>query len=315
MKGRACGVFFLLVGSVVAQLDGMSHRVRIRVVFSNGGCDGSMNVRLVARSGVAAEAATNEHCEADFNGIPDGTYHVSVSGRDFPDTDTVISTATGSTEFEVKVPRAGGDNMAPGASISAADLRIPAKAQKEFDRANELISRQDYAKAIQTLNHAIAIYPDYAAAYNNLGTIYSKLGDRAHEREALEKAISINDHLATAYMNLARMDMTAGDFASAEAELKKASSSDPLDGITLVLLAYSEFMEHHFDDAIATSRKAHTLESAHAFAHQVAARAFEQKRDDANAIAELELFLKEEPSGQRADSARKELASLQAIPR
>jgi hypothetical protein len=42
--------------------------------------------------------------------------------------------------------------------------------------------------------------------------------------------------------------------------------------------------------------------------------AFEQKRDAADAITELEQFLKEEPEGQRADIARKELAAVRAIP-
>lgn len=315
MMSRLCVVFFLLAGSMAAQLDGTSHRVRVRVDFANGGCDGSTHVRLVARSGAVAEAVPNERCEADFNSLADGTYHVNVSGRDFPDTESVITTATGATEFDVKIPRRTSDEMSKAASISAADLRVPPKAQKEFDKANELTARQDYTKAIQSLNHAIAIYPDYAAAYNNLGTIYSRLGDRAHEREALKKAVSLDGHLAAAYLNLARMDMAAGDFPGAEAELKRASSCDPRDGITMVLLAYSEFMERHYDDVIATGRQAHLLKSGHAYAHQVAARAFEQKREGANAIEELELFLKEEPTGERADSARKELATLQALPR
>jgi tetratricopeptide (TPR) repeat protein len=288
--------------------------VRVRVAFDNGGCESSTHVRLVSRSGAVAEAIPNERCGVDFNGIPDGTYHMSVSGKGFPDTESVVTTAMGSTEFEVKVPHAAENDLSMGASIAAADLRIPPKAQKEFDRANELTAKQDYTKAIQTLNHAIAIYPDYAAAYNNLGTVYSRLGDRAHEREALEKAISINDHLAPAYLNLARMDMAAGDFPNAVTELKKASSCDPLDGITMVLLAFSQFKDQHYDEAITTSRRAHVLASPHAYAHQVAARSFEQKRDGADAIAELELFLKEEPSGERADSARKERAALQAIP-
>jgi hypothetical protein len=45
----------------------------------------------------------------------------------------------------------------------------------------------------------------------------------------------------------------------------------------------------------------------------IAAKAFEQKRDVHGAIAELELFLKEEPAGERADQARKDLAVLRTI--
>ena len=74
-------------------------------------------------------------------------------------------------------------------------------------------------------------------------------------------------------------------------------------------------MDKHFDQVITASRKAHALQGTHAFAHQLAARAFEQKRDAAGAITELEQFLKEEPEGQRADIARKELTAVRAIPR
>ncbi len=119
------------------------------------------------------------------------------------------------------------------------------------------------------------------------------------------KAISVNDHFVLAYVNLGRMHIRAGDFPPQRSALDKASAFDPTDPMTLILLSYAEFMDQHFDEAIATSRKAHALEKSHAFVHRVAARAFEQKRDGANAIAELELFLKEEPTGPRAEAARK----------
>ena len=317
MTGREL-IVLLLAGSAVAQFDGVGHRLRVRVAFTNGVCDASTHVKLISHSGPVADATPNDQCEVDFGYVPDSTYHVSVSGQNIVDTDNIITTSAGSNDVEVKIKRAGeaerGADAPMSASVSAADLRVPAKAQKEFDKANELIARNDLPKAVDALNRSIALYPSYANAYNNLGVIYARLGDRARERDALNKAISINDHFAPAYVNLGRMNIATGDFASAETALNKAASYDPLDAMTFVLLAYSQFMAHHADEAIATSRIAHRLAGPHAFAHQVAARSFEQRREAANAIAELELFLKEEPSGPRADSARKELAQLQAIP-
>jgi tetratricopeptide (TPR) repeat protein len=116
-----------------------------------------------------------------------------------------------------------------------------------------------------------------------------------------------------AYVNLGRMHIHAGDFPAAESVLDKASALNPLDTMTLILLSYAEFMDQHFDEAIATSRKAHALEKPHAFVHRVAARAFEKKKEGVNAIAELELFLKEEPPGPRAEAARKELLTVEAV--
>jgi Flp pilus assembly protein TadD len=323
MKSRACVVILLLAGSASAQLDAGTtiHRLRVRVAFAKGGCDSSTNVRLMGRSGPVADMLTNDRCEADFVNVPVGTYHLIVSGQNFADTDTgsIMMDSTGSPEVEVKVRRTNESEQTQGASagplVSAADLAIPVKAQKEFNKANGLMAKRDLNGAVHDLNKAIEIYPAYAAAYNNLGALYAQLGDRTKEREALEKAVNINDHFAPAYVNLGKMNIASGNFAEAEFALNKASSLDPTDTMTLVLLTYVEFMERHFDPAIAIGRKAHTLSGPHAYAHQITARAFEQKREGVNAMAELNLFLKEEATGPRADAARKELAELQVIVR
>jgi regulator of sirC expression with transglutaminase-like and TPR domain len=55
------------------------------------------------------------------------------------------------------------------------------------------------------------------------------------------------------------------------------------------------------------------MDKSHAFVHRVAARVFEQNREGANAIEELELFLKEAPNSPGADAARKELETVKAV--
>ena len=318
MKVLGSVVLLVLLGTSLAQVDpgSLVHRLRVHLEFATGSCDRSAHVRLMSIAGPVNELAPNGNCDVEFDNIPVGTYHVNVSGVGFAPVDDIIAAENGTPDVDVKVKRtndADGIAALAGASVSAADLAIPAKAQKEFDKAQGWIDHQDFKKAIQALNQAIAIYPAYAGAYNNLGVVYSRMGDHDKEREALQKAISINDHFAPAYVNLGRLAISSGDFAGAENFLSKATSYDPMDPMTLVLLTYSEFMNKHYDLAIATARKAHTLQGTHAFTHQVAARAYEQKRDGVDAIAELDLFLKEEPSGQRADVARKELAQVQAI--
>ena len=220
-------------------------------------------------------------------------------------------------KFDVQVGRSKDLDrsfVVPGAAfVSAGDLAVPSRARKEVDKAVELMSKRELEPAIQRLNKAIAIYPPYAVAYNDLGVIYSRLGDLQREREALQKAVDLNDHYSLAYVNLGRMDIAAGNFASAESELDKASATDPTDSVALILLSYAEYMQQHFDPMIATARKAHALEKPHAFVHRAAARAFEQRGDAVEATAELEMFLKEEPAGPRADAVRRELEAVKAL--
>lgn len=203
----------------------------------------------------------------------------------------------------------------PLASISVADLSIPPRARKEFEKASELIQKREFQKALERLNRAIAIDPAFALAYNNLGVVYSHLGDSVSDRKALERAIALSDHFALAYENLGRLDITDADFSGAEAALQKASNFDPQNPVTLILLGYSELMQNHFDGAIATSQKAHALNQPHAFAHRIAARALEQEHQYPEAIAELKVCLAEEPAGSRADAARRELEIVQNLQR
>lgn len=320
---RMSVVFFLLLGSAAAQPDdGIPvPQVRVQVNFVNRVCDPSTHVTLMGESGPVADGAANDRCVVEFANVPAGSYSLNVSGQNFIDTNagSIHALTTGPSDFEVRVKRRSDPNGAYGLPVSSfvsvTDLEIPARARKELVKAGMLFARRDFTATVQKLNKAIAMYPAYAGAYNNLGVTYSRLGDDARSQDALQKAISINDHFAPAYVNLARLEIRAGDFPGAETMLAKAASFDPTNAMAFTLLAYSEFMAGHFDDAIVNSHKAHDLRAPHAVVHQVAARALKEKGRAEDAVAELELFLKEEPSGRRADDVRKELADLRARPR
>lgn len=207
-------------------------------------------------------------------------------------------------------------NLGPGysiATVSAADLSIPRRARVELQKANQLTAKGQLQKALQRLNRALAIDPDFAGAYNNLGVIYSLIGDSVNERKALERAVQLDDHCALAYLNLGRLQVASANYPGADLALRKASSLNPADPVSLILLSYSQLLQKHFDDAIATSQRAHALGKPHAFAHHLAARAFEGERQFTRAIAELKRCLEEEPTGSRADDARRELEIVQNL--
>jgi len=314
--GHACLAIVLLASSALAQFDTATVRhLKLRLKFTNGACDPTANVQLIGTSGPPLDGRPNEQCEVDFANLPSGTYRLEISGRGFAQTEEFVTATSGSTDLEVEIKGRSDQRtgMAAGPVVSAAALSIPAKALKEFDKSNALINRQNFSKAIESLNRAIAIYPSYAAAYNNLGAVYARLGDRDKEREALEKAIRVDGHFAAAYLNLGRMSIAANDFPAAEDALSQAVANNPADPIGLVLLSYCQLQDHHLDDAIASSHRAHALKGEHSSVHLIAAKAFERKRDATGAIAELELFLKEEPASERADQARKDLKILYAI--
>jgi len=311
----------LPVSELVAQRQGGNLHVYVTYPDDRAPTE-QMKVELISAStGMqAGETYTNDHGGAQFTNVPTGSYQLSVTGQNVEATvgdrfDVDPRKGTQSVFVRVKPIAVNGEANAAnagGPTISASDLRVPEGASKEFDKAAKLIAKQEWQKAIDPLNRAVALYPDYAEAYTNLGVVYARLGDSQKEREALQKAIAVNDHFAPAFVNLARLEIKDHNFAAAETHLKQATSIDPTDAQSLALLAQVQLLDHHYEDAIANAGKVHSLShKAYALVHYVAARACERLNRLPDAVAQFKLFLTEEPSGERATAARQEMAAIQ----
>lgn len=196
---------------------------------------------------------------------------------------------------------------------SAAELGVPANAAREFVKANRLMAKQEWKKAAERLRKGLAIYPNYAAAYNDLGAVYSQLGEIAQARAALRQAIALDDRLGSAYVNLGSLSFLDRDYPGAESLLTKAMSLRPAaNADELFLLAYAQLMDHHLDQAIETSHQGYPKFSRHASLHLVAAIAYEQQAKIADSMLQLRLYVSEEPTGPQAEKAQKSLAILEA---
>jgi tetratricopeptide (TPR) repeat protein len=312
----------LLTGSAAAQ--DRSGNLKVRITFTDGHpCNLRVQVRLMLSAGSTpvAENYADENGNIDFDDVAVGNYHLIVSGDGIVETDSGLFEVDNrkGTQFQtVMVKRTDevAQKKADGATVSVTDMNIPKSAHKLFAKASDSIAAQDWKKAIDQLNQAIAIYPQYVQAYTNLGVVYHRTGDRENERIALQKAISFNDHYAPAWVNMGWMAIAQQDYPSAETALDKAASLDPTNSQALLMLANVELMNLHYDQAIANCRKVHSMgQDPHALVHFIAARALEHESRLTDAAAELKIFLKEEPSGVRADAARKELANLEHLPR
>ena len=318
-------LLLLLSPSVQAQFAGRTTtstgNIHIYVVFDNDRHAGSnLLVRLMQGStGIpVASSFTNDIGQAQFSGVLVGNYHVLVSGDGIQDAESGVfeldNRKTTQTQYVTvhRVEASASNAMrSNGATVSAMELNVPEKARKEFDKANQDMARQDWKGALERLNKAVAIYPQYAAAYNNLGVLYSRLEDYVHEQEALEKAISLNDHFAPALENMGKLCLRQKKIPQAETLLEKAVSADPGNTSSLTLLAEAQYMNHHFDAAIASARQVHAVLHHPSFVHYIAARAWQQEGQQTEVLAEFKTFLQEEPSGPRADYVRADMAKIE----
>jgi Flp pilus assembly protein TadD len=267
-----------------------------------------------------AEGSVSGECTAEFSDVPAGRYRVTVRGADATNADDgeVEVNSVVAQDLEVRAKHTESSNpsswTAHATFISVKELGVPSHAAKEFEKASQLIAKQDWAKAAERLHKGLALYPRYAAGYNNLGAVYSHLGNNAQAREALQQAIALDDRLAPAYVNLGRLSFLENDYSNAESLLTRAMSLAPAENADeLFLLAYAQLTDHHLDQALQTSQQGHAAKlDHHAYLHLVAANAYEQQSKIADSMSELERYLNEEPNGPRAEQVRKALATFQA---
>lgn len=199
----------------------------------------------------------------------------------------------------------------PSGSISQLDLKSPWKARREYEKGYQFLMRKDLQAAIEHLAKSTAIYPNFVAAHNALGTAYLNLGQNEQARDEFVQAVSLDDHLPNSYLNLGCAQLTLKQYPQAEETLKKASAIAPLDLQLLTALVYGEFLNQDFPAVIATAGQVHDRKhQGAAMIHYFAAGAWEAQNKLPEAQHEMEILLQEDPKSSSADQFRKILDEI-----
>ncbi len=293
--------------------------VTIRAVLPDGksGPQG-LRVELDDARGMQLRAnVTDPSGEAHFGiALSEGNYQVVITGPSILDTSFSFQVhhREGSSLQIVQVrPKPPGNSapLASRATVSAVDLKIPANALKEFKRGTDAMARQDWGEAQKRLEKAIELYPNYVGAYNNLGVVFTKRGEAEKGQAAFEKAVAINSNYAPGYLNLARIASSQAKYPQPEEYLKKSVSLNPGNPEALFLLAQTEFVNQHYEDAIRDARAVHSLPHRdYAEAHYICAMALQATGRPDEAREEYKIFLAEDPDAPEAGQVRQRLQVL-----
>jgi Tfp pilus assembly protein PilF len=276
-----------------------------------------VEVELMSLSGVpVTQAFTQGDGRADFQAVPEGSYRVRVSGSGYitalTEPFTILHNEhmhTESVHISVK-PEA---EEKPNKLISAKELQIPEKARNLLEQAVQQFDRGAADDAIRSLRSAIATYPPYAQAYNNLGIVWISKDDAPAAMDAFQSALKADEKFVPAWINVARLRVRQHDLPQAQAALEQALTTEPLNPEALTMLANVQFYQGHYREAVETVNRLHAAPHAgFADAHLVAAEALQKTRMNRQAIEECQLFLKENPNSPRAEQVRGAIKMLEA---
>ena len=246
-------------------------------------------------------------CQAQF--VPEGPVSTSNIDRPAPSSLPAIGGQGPDFWFSMNQQRNRSQVQTPSGSVSALDIKAPAKARREYEKGYRLLARKDFNGAIEHFSKAISIYPDFVAAHNGLGSAYLDLGKPDQAREEFTRAVALDDHLPNSFLNLGCAELALNHYAAAEQAIQKASSMAPLDLQLATALAYAQLMNHDYPGAIATARQVHRgKHEGAAIVHYYAAAAWEAQNDQTQAERELQTLLLEDPKSPAAVQAKEILA-------
>jgi tetratricopeptide (TPR) repeat protein len=113
------------------------------------------------------------------------------------------------------------DNLVP-----VSQLRIPAKAIKEYDLARKALQQHDVQTSAGHLQKALHIYPDFIQAHLALGLRFIQLGDYQKALAEHEAALALDPRSALAHQELSFSLLLLNRIPEAESEARESLDLD-----------------------------------------------------------------------------------------
>src|SRR5262249_2521559 len=171
---------------------------------------------------------------------------------------------------------------------------MPKMARKEFERARKDANRNDCSGAATHFENGLRLFGNDAAALNDLGNCYRKLGDLDSAETAFKRAIALSDSVYIS-LKLTDMDESQELFREAEDVFTVAIRRSPEHGDAYYGLATFYFHQGLFEAAKTNALQASSLAHKIADMHLLLAKIYLRDNDQAGVRSQLEMYLKEDP--------------------
>jgi len=324
-----------IASEVVAQGNGTAatgtggdHMIQGKIFFPSGRrAEGTIVVKLTNLNVPEITAMADASGSFVFTGLSPGNYTVVVNAGDqyeiarepvTIDSDMNIRGAgiplNQTRRYTVMVtlqPKPDKNNVKTGV-LNASLADVPDDARALYQKALDLIKGGDLQKAIENLKNAVALYPKFPLALNELGVQYLRLGQANKAVEPLRSATALSPDAFSPKLNLGIALLETQQYTEAETQLRGALkvSTTPTAhmylGLTLARLKNSPEAEKELKLAIELGGDQLAL------AHYYLGGLYWQMRSYRLAADELETYLRLAPNAPDADRVRSTIKDLRA---
>lgn len=287
--------------------------------------DGSIAQRRVVirlRSVTRGErsATTDEHGNYAFRGLPSGDYTIAVDReKEYEPTSanvTIIQLRGMPAQtylLDIHLAPRRDPSAAKPAVVNASFANVPPKAMSLYKDAGRSAAAGKSKEAIEGFQAAIAAYPKFAQAYNDLGVQYMKSGDIVKADEAFVNAIQIDPAYYNALLNHGMANFMVRQYKDAEIILRKAVSIKDDGAVAHYFLGQTLANLSNFDEAEKELTKALKLNAPEVKeAYRVLAVIHASKGNKKLAAEDLQAYLKLAPKAQDASHLQDLIKQYQA---
>jgi tetratricopeptide (TPR) repeat protein len=205
------------------------------------------------------------------------------------------------------------DGLRRGALVSARDLAIPEQARREFEQARKKLARHDVPAAVAHLERAVEIAPQFAGAWNHLGTIAYQSHDYPRAENCFRKALAADPDAFEPLVNLGGVLVNLQKLDEALAYNRHAALSRPGDALANSQLGMNYFYLGKLDLSQKYLTIAARLDPGH-FSHPqlLLAEIYYRRQERSAAADELAEFLRYHPDWPEAARINERIAWLRA---
>lgn len=330
LKYLLCAFALVCGGDLWSQVDAASRQQNTRfsisghIFFPNNNPAIQVIVKLSGlQNGVNLETITDDQGRYEFRGLGAGTYSVSAKNpavtsqvSDTIETDTSRTFSGNLTvNLFLRPPAENKAEQKKGIlSVAEATQNVPKKARALYAQSLKLKESQQHKEALEKLNQALEIYPDYYQALTTRGEIHIAARELKQAASDFAQALKINESYEAALRDAGYCALETGDHTQAAEYLEKAIKEDPTNAVSYLLLGIARLGEGgHQEEAEAALKQAIKLNPLGAArAHIHLANLYSGEHRYAEAVDELQIYLTMTPGAPDAAQIKAAQDSMRA---
>ncbi len=273
-------------------------------------------VQISSHANPSLEVFTNDLGRYEISSLPRGRYWLTAIDRSnpgvFSDAIEVETVRTSPPRLLINLYLRAGPKVqdrrhakASTVSLKEAAQHVPKSARKAFEQAQAFRSKNRSDRALECLNRAIEVFPQYFQAFAERGHLRISLMQPGEAAADFSRALELNDRYEPALRGLGICRFQEGQWEDAITYFERAVSEAPANAVDRLFLGICNARLDRRDVARAALQKALAIDPVGAArAHVHLAHLSIRENQPQNAIAELEAYLTAVPDAPDADSQR-----------